>query len=100
MLNHFMTFVYLDPGTGSMALQALLGGSAGIIVFLLYLWNSGSRSSHQGKFDAGKIGGEPRIGSSQTSPAHIASDGIPNDIGAVPQCVCVDPEGDNTSQTA
>jgi len=29
-----MIFAYIDPGTGSLLLQALLGGVAGLVVFL------------------------------------------------------------------
>jgi len=29
---------YLDPGSGSLILQALIGGFSGMIVFLKYLW--------------------------------------------------------------
>lgn len=29
---------YLDPGSGSMLLQAIVGGSAGLVVFARYLW--------------------------------------------------------------
>ena len=31
---------YLDPGTGSLLLQAIVGGSAGLVVFFRYLWNT------------------------------------------------------------
>ena len=29
---------YFDPGSGSLFLQVLLGGTAGLIVFAKYLW--------------------------------------------------------------
>lgn len=29
---------YFDPGSGSLVLQALVGGSAGLIVFGNYVW--------------------------------------------------------------
>ena len=32
-------FAYLDPGSGSVLLQLLLGGMAGIIVVLKLYWN-------------------------------------------------------------
>ena len=32
---------YFDPGTGSLLLQMLVGGSAGLFVFAKYLWESG-----------------------------------------------------------
>ncbi len=31
---------YLDPGTGSLLLQAIVGGSAGLIVFFRYVWST------------------------------------------------------------
>lgn len=31
---------YLDPGSGSLVLQALVGGSAGAVVFARYLWQT------------------------------------------------------------
>jgi hypothetical protein len=40
MMNHFFQLAYLDPGTGSMLLQAIVGGSAGMIVFFRHLWRS------------------------------------------------------------
>ncbi len=33
-------FAYFDPGSGSLLLQALVGGSAGLIVFGKLLWES------------------------------------------------------------
>jgi hypothetical protein len=32
---------YFDPGSGRLLLQVLVGGSAGLIVFARYLWESG-----------------------------------------------------------
>jgi hypothetical protein len=31
---------YFDPGSGSLVMQVLVGGTAGLIVFGKYLWNS------------------------------------------------------------
>lgn len=31
---------YFDPGSGSLLMQALVGGAAGLAVFGKYLWNS------------------------------------------------------------
>jgi hypothetical protein len=31
-------FAYFDPGSGSMLLQAIVGGTAGLLVFARYLW--------------------------------------------------------------
>ena len=31
---------YFDPGSGSLLLQVLVGGSAGLFVFARYLWES------------------------------------------------------------
>lgn len=30
---------YFDPGSGSLLLQAIVGGSAGLFVFAKYLWD-------------------------------------------------------------
>lgn len=39
-------FAYFDPGSGSILMQALVGGTAGLFVFGKYLWNSAfSKSS-------------------------------------------------------
>jgi len=38
-MSHIV-FAYLDPGTGSMLLQAIVGGSAGLLVFIRHLWVS------------------------------------------------------------
>lgn len=42
---------YFDPGPGSLLVQALVGGTAGLIVFGKYLWNSarGNFRSHNRK---------------------------------------------------
>lgn len=31
---------YLDAGSGSMLVQAVIGGLAGLVVFIKYRWNS------------------------------------------------------------
>jgi hypothetical protein len=31
---------YFDPGSGSLLMQALVGGTAGLIVFARYLWDA------------------------------------------------------------
>jgi len=33
-------FGYFDPGSGSLVMQALVGGVAGLFVFAKYLWSS------------------------------------------------------------
>lgn len=40
MISFVTTFAYLDPGTGSMLLQAIVGGSAGFYVFARHVWRS------------------------------------------------------------
>ena len=40
MIFFVSTFAYLDPGTGSMLLQAIVGGSAGVYVFVRHVWSS------------------------------------------------------------
>ena len=37
---YLFTLAYLDPGTGSMLLQAIVGGSAGLYVFVRHMWRS------------------------------------------------------------
>jgi hypothetical protein len=32
-------FAYFDPGSGSLLLQAIVGGAAGLAVFGKYLWD-------------------------------------------------------------
>lgn len=32
---------YFDPGSGSLLVQMLVAGSAGLLVFVRYLWESG-----------------------------------------------------------
>jgi hypothetical protein len=33
---------YFDPGSGSLLMQAILGGTAGLVVFGKYLWDAAS----------------------------------------------------------
>ena len=33
-------FAYFDPGSGSLVVQAIAGGAAGLLVFARYLWES------------------------------------------------------------
>lgn len=35
-----LTFAYLDPGTGSMLLQAIVGGSSGLFVLVRHFWKA------------------------------------------------------------
>ncbi|MDP3980479.1 MAG: hypothetical protein Q8Q33_03580 [Chlamydiota bacterium] len=47
-------FVYLDPGSGSMMLQILLGGIAGMLVFIKLYWKKflsffNTRKKHEEK---------------------------------------------------
>lgn len=44
MMDSFSLLAYFDPGSGSLVLQAIVGGSAGMFVFCRYLLSSlGSR---------------------------------------------------------
>jgi hypothetical protein len=44
---------YFDPGNGSLLMQALVGGAAGLMVFGRYLWESCSRKlSERRRHDA------------------------------------------------
>ncbi len=38
-------WAYIDPGVGSLLLQALVGGGAGLLVFGKYLWRTYRPSS-------------------------------------------------------
>ena len=44
-----LAFAYLDPGSGSMFLQLLLGGIAGAAVFLRMLWQRLRRRAGLGR---------------------------------------------------
>ncbi len=35
-----IVLAYFDPGSGSLLMQALVGGTAGLVVFAKYLWDS------------------------------------------------------------
>jgi hypothetical protein len=35
-----VVLAYFDPGSGSLLVQALVGGTAGLLVFAKYLWDS------------------------------------------------------------
>jgi hypothetical protein len=35
-----IVFAYFDPGSGSLLVQTLVGGTAGLLVFAKYLWDS------------------------------------------------------------
>ncbi len=40
-----IVFAYFDPGAGSLLMQALVGGAAGLLVFGRYLWETYVRGS-------------------------------------------------------
>ena len=40
-----MVFAYFDPGAGSLLMQALVGGAAGLLVFGRYVWDTCVRHS-------------------------------------------------------
>lgn len=42
-----IVIAYFDPGAGSLLMQALVGGTAGLLVFGRYLWESATRSLTQ-----------------------------------------------------
>lgn len=56
---------YLDPGTGSLILQAVLGGFAGLAVLL----RAGRRRIFQGRRPGEEAAGEPAAQGDST-PAH------------------------------
>ena len=37
-------FAYFDPGSGSLVLQAVVGGAAGLMVLAKYLWKTAAPS--------------------------------------------------------
>lgn len=37
-MNEFTSFAYLDPGTGSLLLQAFMGGFAGLCIVSKWFW--------------------------------------------------------------
>ncbi|MBX3443348.1 MAG: hypothetical protein KF774_13160 [Planctomyces sp.] len=43
-MEPFNTLGYLDPGSGSLLLQALVGGGAGLVVFGKYIWDAVRRT--------------------------------------------------------
>ncbi len=48
-----LTLAYFDPGSASLLMQALVGGSAGVIVFGRYLWMTVMGSPKAGQDDSG-----------------------------------------------
>jgi len=40
---------YFDPGSGSLLVQAFVGGTAGLIVLVRYLWDSAPSLWHSSK---------------------------------------------------
>ena len=40
LMTERSAFAYLDPGTGSMVLQLLLGGIAGLVIVVKLYWHS------------------------------------------------------------
>lgn len=51
-----IVFAYFDPGSGSLLMQAIVGGTAGLLVFGKYVWNSVSmrdRRTHTNRTESG-----------------------------------------------
>lgn len=42
-------WAYFDPGSGSLVLQAVVGGAAGLMVFAKYLWRAAAPKLFQPK---------------------------------------------------
>lgn len=40
IMKSALILAYLDPGTGSMLLQAIVGGSAGLMVLIRHFWRT------------------------------------------------------------
>jgi hypothetical protein len=39
IFGSFDVLAYFDPGSGSLLVQALVGGTAGLLVFAKYIWD-------------------------------------------------------------
>jgi hypothetical protein len=65
---------YFDPGSGSLLVQAIVGGAGGLIVFGKYLWNSAFQGSQNRN---GKILGRDRTSISSDSSGEIPQDVLP-----------------------
>jgi hypothetical protein len=48
-LTPFEILAYFDPGAGSLLVQALVGGAAGLLVFAKYLWDAVLNLKHDRK---------------------------------------------------
>lgn len=46
---------YFDPGSGSLVLQAVVGGAAGLMVFAKYLWMTAAPKLFRGQKRPGTI---------------------------------------------
>lgn len=60
----FPILAYFDPGSGSILLQALVGGTAGLFVFGKYLWNSTFSKSRSSTQNQRRPDMKPRSGNS------------------------------------
>lgn len=69
-----MIFAYFDPGPGSLLVQALVGGAAGLIVFGKYVWNSAFGILRKSK---SKNPGADVTCSSTDSSGEISQDALP-----------------------
>ena len=46
-------WAYFDPGSGSLVLQAVVGGAAGLVVFAKYLWTTAAPRLFRGTKEPG-----------------------------------------------
>ena len=46
---------YFDPGSGSLVLQAVVGGAAGLVVFAKYLWMAAAPKLFRGNKGPGNV---------------------------------------------
>ncbi|MEZ6055406.1 MAG: hypothetical protein R3C01_01755 [Planctomycetaceae bacterium] len=46
LISDSSLLAYLDPGSGSLLLQALVGGGAGLMVFFRHMWQKWRLSHH------------------------------------------------------
>ena len=49
-----VVLAYFDPGSGSMLLQAIVGGTAGLLVFARYLWEVAPLARRSRKVENGR----------------------------------------------
>lgn len=91
-----MVIAYFDPGPGSLLVQAIAAGSAGLVVFLRYLWQK-YRVSSNGLVRSGESSeGLKRVDSAKSA---IAAPGPALNTDLVAESAAISCEADNSSGT-